>query len=207
MLWVTINSFCWGASLVTRTEYSSVLQNGLFTLSPLELWEDFSLIFVVRTWSNFWRKNSQKRVAPVAGSPWNFLCLTLVHTGPQAIHPLQLRFSCPSTILLVKLFFNKLDSLYSPTSSIFLKIIYLWLHCVCCCSGCLLFQRTGSRLSGFSSCQSWPTWSLLQELWPTGLAAPQHVGSSQTRNQIYVPCIGRLILNHWTTREVHVLPV
>ena len=34
-----------------------------------------------------------------------------------------------------------------------------------------------------------------------GLAAPQHVGSSRTRAQTYVPCIGRQILNHCTTRE------
>jgi len=33
------------------------------------------------------------------------------------------------------------------------------------------------------------------------LIAPRHVGSSQTRNQICVPCIGRQILNRWTTRE------
>jgi len=32
--------------------------------------------------------------------------------------------------------------------------------------------------------------------------APRHVGSSQTRDQTRVPCIGRQILNHWTTREV-----
>ena len=31
-----------------------------------------------------------------------------------------------------------------------------------------------------------------------------HVGSSQTRAQICVPCIGRWILNHCTTREVPV---
>ena len=35
-----------------------------------------------------------------------------------------------------------------------------------------------------------------------GLVALQHVGSSQTRDQTHVPCIGRLILNHWTTRAV-----
>ena len=33
-----------------------------------------------------------------------------------------------------------------------------------------------------------------------GLVALQHVGSSQTRDQTCVPCIGR-ILNHRTTRE------
>ena len=34
------------------------------------------------------------------------------------------------------------------------------------------------------------------------LGAPRHVGSSQTRDGTYVPCIGRWILSHWTTREV-----
>ena len=35
-----------------------------------------------------------------------------------------------------------------------------------------------------------------------GLVAPQHVGSSRTRAQTCVPCTGRQILNHGTTREV-----
>ena len=41
-----------------------------------------------------------------------------------------------------------------------------------------------------------------QQLWLTGLVAPRHVGSSQTRARTRVPCIGRWILNHCTTREV-----
>ena len=40
-----------------------------------------------------------------------------------------------------------------------------------------------------------------QQLWRTGLVAPQHVGSSQTRARNCVLCIGRWILNHCTTRE------
>ena len=35
-----------------------------------------------------------------------------------------------------------------------------------------------------------------------GLVALQHVGSSQTRARTRVPCIGKEILNHCTTREV-----
>ena len=35
-----------------------------------------------------------------------------------------------------------------------------------------------------------------------GLVAPQHVGSSQTRGRTHVPCAGRQILIHCTTREV-----
>ena len=38
-------------------------------------------------------------------------------------------------------------------------------------------------------------------MWLTGLVAPRHVGSSQTRARTRVPCIGRQILNHCTTRE------
>ena len=34
--------------------------------------------------------------------------------------------------------------------------------------------------------------------------APRHVGSSQTRAQTRVPCIGRQILNHCATREARV---
>ena len=35
-----------------------------------------------------------------------------------------------------------------------------------------------------------------------GLVAPRHVSSSRTRNQTHILCIGRQILNHWTTRKV-----
>ena len=34
-----------------------------------------------------------------------------------------------------------------------------------------------------------------------GLAALQHVGPYQTKDQTCIPCIGRHILNHWTTRD------
>ena len=39
-------------------------------------------------------------------------------------------------------------------------------------------------------------------LWHMGLVAPRHVKSSWTRDQTHVPCTGRQILNHWTTRKV-----
>ena len=34
-----------------------------------------------------------------------------------------------------------------------------------------------------------------------GVAAPWHAKSSLTSGQTCVPCNGRQILNHWTTRE------
>ena len=36
-----------------------------------------------------------------------------------------------------------------------------------------------------------------------GLSSPSHVESSQTRDRTLVPCIGRWILSHCTTREAH----
>ena len=42
-------------------------------------------------------------------------------------------------------------------------------------------------------------------MWRTGLVALWHVGSSRPRDQTRVPCIGRQILNHCTTREVQVV--
>ena len=60
----------------------------------------------------------------------------------------------------------------------------------------LLLQSTGPRCMGFSSCGT-----RAQQLWRTGLVAPQHVGSSRTRARTRVPCIGRWILNHCATRE------
>ena len=40
-----------------------------------------------------------------------------------------------------------------------------------------------------------------QQSWCTGLITLRHVGSPQTRDRTRAPCVGRRILNHWTTRE------
>ena len=73
-----------------------------------------------------------------------------------------------------------------------------------CCSGfsCCGARALGVRASvvvaqGLNSCGT-----RAQQLWRTGLVAPRHVGSSQTRARTRVPCIGRRILNHCATREV-----
>ena len=108
---------------------------------------------------------------------------------------------------------------------IFFKFIYFWpcwvfvavrgflqLQCVgFLLRWLLLLQNTGSRFTGFSSCgtlaqQLWLMGSRAQaqQLWQTGLVVPWHVGSSRTRAQTRVPCIGRRILNHCTTREVSI---
>ena len=58
-----------------------------------------------------------------------------------------------------------------------------------------------SHYRGLSCCGAQAPDAQAQQLWLTGLVAPQHVGSSQTRARTRVPCIGRQILNHCATRE------
>ena len=71
----------------------------------------------------------------------------------------------------------------------------------------LLLQSTGYRARrlhspGSSGVAVPPSRVQARELWCTGSAALQHVGSSRTRNRTCVSCIGRQTLHHWATREV-----
>ena len=78
------------------------------------------------------------------------------------------------------------------------------------CEGFLQLRQAGatlhrgaqaSRYRGLSCCGAHAPGAQAQWLWLTGLVAPRHVGSSQTRARTCVPCIGRQILNHSATRE------
>ena len=78
------------------------------------------------------------------------------------------------------------------------------------CEGFLQLRRAGSTLHrgarashyrGLSRCGAQAPDAQAQQLWLTGPVAPRHVGSSQTRARTRVPCTGRQILNHCTTRE------
>ena len=73
----------------------------------------------------------------------------------------------------------------------------------------LFLWNMGCWRVGFCSCCTWAQqlWfarsrAQAQQSWHTGLVAPWHVGSSQTRARTHVPCIHRWILNHCTTRGV-----
>ena len=61
-----------------------------------------------------------------------------------------------------------------------------------------------SHYRGLSCCGAQAPDAQAQYLWLTGLVAPRHVGSSQTRARTRVPYIGRQIPNHCTTREAQV---
>ena len=67
------------------------------------------------------------------------------------------------------------------------------------CRGFACCRAQALKIMSFSSCGSWA-----QQLQHMGLVALWHVGSSQIRDWTHVPCIGRWILNHWTTREVSI---
>ena len=69
--------------------------------------------------------------------------------------------------------------------------------------GPLLIAVRGPLTIAASRCGAQAPDAQAQQLWLTGLGAPWHVGSSQTRARTRVPCIGRQILNHCATREAH----
>ena len=78
------------------------------------------------------------------------------------------------------------------------------------CEGFLQLWQVGATLHrsawashyhSLSCCGAQAPDAQAQQLWLTGLAAPRHMGSSQTRARTRVPCIGRQTLNHCTTRE------
>ena len=94
----------------------------------------------------------------------------------------------------------------------FYKFIYLFLavlglrFCVRAFSSCgergpLFITVCGALTVVASRCGVQAPDVQAQQLWPTGPAALRHVGSSQTRARTRIPCIGRQILNHCTTRE------
>ena len=108
---------------------------------------------------------------------------------------------------------------------IFLNLLYLFLAALLCVGflqlrrAGLLFVAVGGLLTAVVSLvaehrlqarglqQLWHMSSRAQaqQLWHTGLVAPRHVGSSQTRDRAHVPCIGRQILNQCTTREAPII--
>lgn len=76
---------------------------------------------------------------------------------------------------------------------LFKNYLFMAMLGLCCCTGfslqwLLLLQLRSSRTEA-------------QQSWCTGLVAPQHIGSSQIRDQTHVSCSGRWILNLGTTRE------
>ena len=69
-------------------------------------------------------------------------------------------------------------------------------------AGATLHRRArASHHRGLPYCGAQAPGAQAQQLWLTGVAAPRHVGSSQTRARTRVPRIGRQTLNHCATRE------
>ena len=71
--------------------------------------------------------------------------------------------------------------------------------------GPLLIAVRGPLTIAASRCRAQAPDAQAQQPWLTGLAAPRHVGSSQTRARTRVPRIGRQTLNHCATREARKL--
>ena len=79
------------------------------------------------------------------------------------------------------------------------KKIYLGL---CCHAWAFSSCGFSSSSGGFLLWSAGARCLWAQELGCMGLLAPQHMGSSRIRDWTHVPCIGRQILIHCTTKEV-----
>ena len=114
--------------------------------------------------------------------------------------------------MLTFMFWN--IKIFSLVFCFFFIFIYLFIYgCVgssFLCEGFLQLRRVGatphrgaraSHCRGLSCCGAQAPDAQAQQLWLTGPVAPRHVGSSQTRAQTRVLCIGRQILKHCATRE------
>ena len=77
-----------------------------------------------------------------------------------------------------------------------------WLLCSGFSLWCLLPSGAWALGAQPSAVVTRGLWVQAQQWWCTGLAAPQHVESSWTRDQAYVPCTDRRILTHCATKEV-----
>ena len=111
-------------------------------------------------------------------------------------------------------FFPFISLSISCHSLLFFLIIYLFIYgCVgssFLSEGFLQPWQVGATLHrsarafhcrGLPCCRAQAPDAQAQQLWRTGLVAPRHVGSSQTRAQTHVSCINRQTLNHCATRE------
>ena len=92
----------------------------------------------------------------------------------------------------------------------FIRLLFLAVLGLCCHAGFSLLQRQRAGL--LSSCGVWELIALVlcraqvvgcggSALVEWGLVTLQRVGASRIRDRTRVPCIGRRLLNQWTTRE------
>ena len=106
--------------------------------------------------------------------------------------------------------FHELNAMCKPDRNNFLNLNkffvtalsphrFGWAFSRCSEWGCSLLVVPGHLLLRSVDSRAQAQW-----LWHTGLVALCHVASSWTRDQTHVPCVGRWILNQWTTREVQV---
>ena len=106
--------------------------------------------------------------------------------------------------LTKNLLYNWLKVHFLAVQSFFfflILFIYCWLlwAFVALVSGVVALQLL---IAVSSHWRAWAHSKQAQELWHTCSVVPRQVESSQTRDQSHVPCIGRWILNHWTTGKV-----
>ena len=129
-----------------------------------------------------------------------FMCLLTIFTSSLKKYLFK---SIPHPPRLFFFFFLRILFIFDCSGSSLLRVLFSgWGYtsgCHAWASHCDGFSCCRAQALGHVSLSSCGPWA--QKLWHTGLVAPWHAGSSQIRYQMFVSCIGRQILYHWTTRE------
>ena len=111
--------------------------------------------------------------------------------------------------LVISFFFIKVKHSCAAFFKIVLFIYLLFLAVLslrCCVGFFLVVASGGCSAVAVASVVEHGLWGMPgQHVWHMDSVALLYMGSSQTRGQTHVSCIGRWILHHWATREVLVL--
>ena len=151
-------------------------------------------------------------------NPTSLQCWQTNEQYALAIYSIIMTYCREATMDCYLIFTNVLIMLMLKMGTLWKTIAISWVVCyfflIYINFGCPHLPRCTQAFSARSE-QGSPLWgpglssgrlSLLQtqapQLCHVGSAVPRHVGSSWTRYQTHVPCMGRGIPNHWTMREV-----
>ena len=106
-------------------------------------------------------------------------------------------------LLFICLFnFCRAGSLLLCMGFLYLRRAGAALHCGAWASHCRGFSCCGAQALGRTCFRSYGLWAQWLQSVGSRVQVTQPVGSSKGRDRTHVSCVGRQILNHWTTREV-----
>ena len=131
-----------------------------------------------------------------------FFCMGFVIYTNGILHPLAVLIIIFQPAFCSKHIYIYIYKIYTYTYDVCIYLILAALDLLCCEQAFSSCSAWASHHGTFSCCGAQALGHVGFSSCGPGLVVPQHVESSRTRDQTYVPCIGRQILNYWTTSKI-----